>query len=266
MSQTIHETDGSGRPAYTVDAEPNPYWNGRDFRLYRDGEPVAKIGMRDGAPVVDVRDRHLYDAAERELIDAVGEDAAQRIYDGCAETFWNIDAQAIAEGHGFERCYSAGRSSGWAQPDPTQSWPETVGLTERPAGVGEYAVVDDTDNTIVGVFDDLDAAEDYAENGYGDGASVDYEMMRAFDERERFYRFAEAITAAVEGAREMYLDELREAASEARRIAAAPEWIVEEVTTHRVKADDRDEALERHLADHSEVVEVAAREVYEVER
>jgi hypothetical protein len=148
------------------------------------------VSIRDGAPVVNVKDHVAYAHVEpySSLIRELPESTVERIYEEVQEDFWEVIAPQIAEDYGYDRTvYGAGRSSGWLQP------------TGKGLGFLEY----------LDLWSGTDDANDNA-------------PAVALIQRTRFLAFAGAIDAAVEGAREMFEQRLKEAVEElnARREAA----------------------------------------------
>lgn len=70
---------------------------------------------QEAKPAVDVKDHGvLYARTEpyASLIEEVGEDVANALYERAREGFW-MDADVLADEYGYGEAYSEGRSGGW---------------------------------------------------------------------------------------------------------------------------------------------------------
>lgn len=79
------------------------------------------VTMRDGVPVVNVRDSHVYgqDPEYAKFYEGLQESAIEAIYETRVADFWNIDAPDIAHDYAYGQVLAHGRSNGWlAVTDP----------------------------------------------------------------------------------------------------------------------------------------------------
>lgn len=79
------------------------------------------VTMRDGVPVVNVRDFHVYgqDPEYAKFYEGLSETVIEVEYQAHVEGFWRIDAPTIVKDYGYGEVLAQGRSDGWlAVTDP----------------------------------------------------------------------------------------------------------------------------------------------------
>lgn len=188
---------------------------------------MPRVRIIDNQPQINVKDHTAYWGIEpyRSLLAELGSDAEhifEQVYEDARADFWQDVAPEISEQHGYSReVYSEGRSGGWLVPtgsclhflgtlnadDPwSQQAPDLDALRER--GVcsacgartyrGEECVCE-------GDSDAEDVAEEF---------EMAQDIVSAIAQRDNFMRFAEAIELAVDGAREILIEHLREEVAE----------------------------------------------------
>lgn len=144
------------------------------------------VGIRDGQPVVNVKDGSVWasDARTAHFYGVLTEQVIERVYQEVLSDFWSVWAPAIAQGFGYgPNVYAAGRSGGWLKPDGS-------GLNFL-----EYLDADDpwtqTPRWEAGVWSADDAYE-----------------TEALRERDTFLRFAAAIAAEQDHAESQFVERL----------------------------------------------------------
>lgn len=178
-----------------TDIVTNSYFNGRDLRISDDDGRSARVNVKEGRyPAVEVKDDAYHgEPGFFEAQDAIGEARSEAIYESIRRDFWEIIAPEIAAEHEFgSHVLSLGNSGGWC-------------AVENGTGFLDY--VTGPDWTIPPADDD---ADDESFDEYAD----------AIAERDRFYRFALDIVAAVERAREEFIESVQNAARVAELVDA----------------------------------------------
>jgi hypothetical protein len=158
---------------------------------------MPTVSYRDNHPAVNVKDQRLYwrDPNVRPMLEQLGEQRAEAIYQETAEFFWNETAPEIAREHGYTgEVYSAGRSGGWLYVN---------GVTL------EYEL---DEPRPIGPLDEWDT--------------------EAFEARDQFLKFAEAIDKAVDEAGDDYVYRLGQALEDdAREAIERFHWAARDVVT-----------------------------------
>lgn len=176
---------------------PNSYFLGADLVATRDsedGRQSVRLNIKEGLCAVEVRDDETYHGDTRELIETIGEEHAQSLYERQQEDYFRW-ADEQAKEAGFGGVFQAGRSGGWAAVEDTRY----IDLeAARP----------------MGPLDDDDAA--------------------MFEARDRFVALAFELDAAIADYRERWIESMREEsyAVEARQrgrnaAEAAATWTVD---------------------------------------
>lgn len=166
---------------YTIGTESNSYFMGRDAVLYKNGERVATVALKDNRPAIKVKvhDWGTGDPEVRRMEEDLGEDRVERVCEQIQESFWYYSApECVRENGHYDDVWSAGRSAGWCVPvsrrDSEWQWWDEGGP--------------------------IDAA-------FPEVESVD-ELSSSDMRRYWFFQAAEAITAEVEYLRTEDYDEL----------------------------------------------------------
>lgn len=161
------------------------------------------LGIRDGMPAVNVKDRTVWwhDRRTADLCRQLGEEEVHSIYAMRVESFWS-DARLLGEEYGYS-VWSAGRSGGW--------------LTVSNQDTGHFLsyVTDDAGTLYRNARFEIPPADATAD----DDTREEYAHYIA--KRDRFVEFAGKIEEAMESNAEAFISDLRDAVSEleARREA-----------------------------------------------
>ena len=76
---------------------------------------MSNIEYHEGYLAVEVKDnkRYISNPNTANLIDTLGAEIAEDIYNGIQYDFWHFFAPEIAQAYGYGKVYSEGRSDGW---------------------------------------------------------------------------------------------------------------------------------------------------------
>jgi hypothetical protein len=184
---------------------------------------MPHVSFREGKPAVNVKDPVLWahHPIVGPIIEELGDERVEAIYQGTVEDFWNVWAQSIANDFGYGEIWSEGRSGGWLTTDHAPDWTYTLteeqydaDLAEAESVLGDLLEQGTCGKCLARLYrseecvcdEPYDAPEDIEEK-----VEEQKELVEALRQRNRFFDFASKISEEVKYAGEQFVERLQEA-------------------------------------------------------